>query len=70
MDQSSSALRILEKSKREKEFRHLFLGKYVPGSYTTQYYPLTGREETPKVRQAVRTWEQRTGQKIETLYEK
>jgi len=43
---------------------------HVPGSYTTQYYPLTGREETPKVRQAVRTWEQRTGQKIETLYEK
>ena len=52
------------------EFRHLFLGKYVAGSYTTQYYPLTTREETPKVRQAVRAWEQRTGRRIETLYGK
>ena len=52
------------------EFEHLFLGKYVAGSYMSQYYPITAREETPKVRQAVRAWEQRTGRKIETLYEK
>ncbi len=52
------------------EFKHLYLGKYVAGSYTTQYYPITTREETPKVRQAVRNWEQRTGRRIETLYEK
>jgi hypothetical protein len=52
------------------EFEHLFLGKYVAGSYMSQYYLITAREETPKVRQAVRAWEQRTGRKIETLYEK
>ena len=52
------------------EFKHMYLGKYVAGSYTTQYYPITAREETPKVRQAVRNWEQRTGRRIETLYEK
>lgn len=52
------------------EFKHLYLGKYASGSYTTQYYPITAREEAPMVRQAVRNWEQRTGRRIETLYEK
>lgn len=50
------------------DFRHWYLGKYVTGSYLSQYYFITTREESAKVKRAAQNWERRTGRSIESLY--